>query len=348
MRLIFPVLTLSRGGAQRMLAELANRLSSTGHDVVVLMPAGGTVEYEMFCQVIHSPAATLTEHDFPYGDVIVSNYYTTVQAAQRASEQGKGIHVRLALCYEPTFLPDNNQSFSSYSITRNLMVLSRWQQEIVRINHGIKGRIVPVGVNGDFYNMQMRGVPGRPLVVSAILRKPEGGFSGHREQEYLMQELYTVKELHPEVQIYLITPPGEYADSAALKAILAGPRYHTRTPSNDIELCYHYNESDIFVSSSTFDTGSLPGLEAMRCGAALATVYSGGNLEYGVHGHNCLMSYRFENRLAQDIVTLIRDKELRERLAVKGENDSRRFTWERSMKIFQGELFDIVAKQGGV
>lgn len=344
MRLIFPVLTLSRGGAQRMLAELVNRLSGTGHDVVVLMPAGGTVEYEVHCQVIHSSAVNLTEHDFPYGDVIVSNYYTTVQAAQRASEQGKGIHVRLALCYEPTFLPDNNLSFASYSITRNLMVLSRWQQEIVRINHGVKGRIVPVGVNGDFYNMQMRDVPGRSLVVSAILRKPEGGFSGHREQEYLLQELNTVKELHPEVQIYLITPPGEYADSPALQAILADTRYHTRTPSNDIELCYHYNESDIFVSSSTFDTGSLPGLEAMRCGAALATVYSGGNLEYGMHGHNCLMSYRFENRLAQDIVALIRDKKLRERIASRGEQDSRRFTWERSMQIFQAELFDIVAR----
>ncbi|MNE55917.1 hypothetical protein D3C80_1507880 [compost metagenome] len=63
-----------------------------------------------------------------------------------------------------------------------------------------------------------------------------------------------------------------------------------------------------------------------------------------MHGHNCLMSYRFENRLAQDIVTLIRDQKLRERIASRGEQDSRRFTWERSMQIFQAELFDIVAR----
>ncbi len=347
MRLTFPILTLSRGGAQRMLAELANRLSDIGHEVVILMPSGGNVEYEMKCRVeFGREIEKLSEDDFPYGDVIISNYYTTVPAAQRASEQGKGLHIRLALCYEPTFLPQNNQSFASYSTTRNLMVLSRWQQEIVRLNHGIKGRIVPVGVNADFSNMHMREAAGKSLVVSAILRKPEGGFSGHREQEYLLEQLNMVKALHPEVEIYLITPPGEYAESAALKMMLNDHRYHLRTPSNDTELSYHYNESDIFVSSSTFDSGSLPGLEAMRCGAALVTVYSGGNMEYCRHGHNCLMSYRYENRLGQDIISLIRDKELRERLARKGESDSLQFTWERSVQIFQSELFEMVSKQG--
>jgi glycosyltransferase involved in cell wall biosynthesis len=345
MRLTFPILTLSRGGAQRMLAELTNRLAIIGHEVIVLMPNHGIVEYDMKCKVLYSTYSQLSEDDFPYGDVIISNYYTTVPVAQRASEQGKGLHIRLALCYEPTFLPDNNQSFSSYNIVRNLFVLSRWQQEIVRINHGIKGRIVPIGVNPDFYNTHRRDTQGK-LVVSAIMRKMEGGFSGHREQDYLLQQLNLVKAHYPEVELYLITPPGEYAESAALQTLLADERYHVRTPSNDTELCYHYNESDIFVSSSTYDTGSLPGLEAMRCGAALVTIYSGGNLEYGVHGHNCLMSYRHENRLADDIITLIRDKELRERLARKGESDSQRFTWERSMQIFQNEMFEIVSRLG--
>lgn len=346
MRLVFPVLTLSRGGAQRMLTELANRLAVIGHEVVVLMPSNGIVEYEMKCPIITAPRTMLTEDDFPYSDVIISNYYTTVPIAERASRQGKGLHLRLALCYEPAFLPDNTRSFSSYHITRNLLVLSRWQQEIIRINHGIKGRIVPVGVGSNFRNMHVRDAPGRPLVISAIMRRPEGGFSGHREQDYLLEQLDMVKDLHPEVSIYMIIPPAEYAASMSLQKRLDGGRYQVRTPGNDEELAYHYNESDIFVSSSTHDTGSLPGLEAMRCGAALVTVYSGGNREYGLHRQNCLMSYRYENRLAVDIDTLINDKELRQRLAARGEEDSRRFTWERSAEIFQAELFELVSRQG--
>ncbi len=82
----------------------------------------------------------------------------------------------------------------------------------------------------------------------------------------------------------------------------------------------------------------------MRCGAALVTVYSGGNMEYGRHGHNCLMSYRFENRLADDIITLIKDPDLRQRLARRGEQDSQRFTWEKSTQLFQNALFEIVAR----
>ncbi|MNO38040.1 D-inositol-3-phosphate glycosyltransferase [compost metagenome] len=345
MRITFPVLTLSRGGAQRMLAELANRLAGIGHEVTILMPSQGVVEYTMKCPVIFAGPTRISEDDFPVGDVIVSNYFTTVPVAQRASEQGKGIHIRLALCYEPTFLPNNNESFASYHISPNLLVISRWQQGIVHINHGIKGRIVPVGVSDGFYNRHFREA-NKKLVVSAIVRKPEGGFSGHREQEYLLQQLDLIKAQHPEVELYLITPPGEYAESSWLQSLFAGGYYHLRTPLNDEELSCHYSESDIFISSSTYDSGSLPGLEAMRCGAALVTVYSGGNLEYCVHEVNCLMSYRYENRLAQDVVTLIRDKERRERLAKSGEESSLQFTWERSVNIFQAELFDIISKQG--
>lgn len=167
------------------------------------------------------------------------------------------------------------------------------------------------------------------------MRKPEGGFSAHREQEYLLQQLNQVKAIHPDVELYLISPPGEHAESATLQNLLTDRRYHIRTPADDTELCFHYSESDIFVSSSTYDAGSLPGIEAMRCGAALVTVYSGGNKEYCSHGHNCLMSYRFENRLADDIITLIRDPDLRQRLARKGEQSSQHFTWEKVCKHFK-------------
>lgn len=343
MKLIFPVLTLTRGGAQRMLAELANRLTEIGHEVTILLPSDGVVEYEMECELLYAKEGELAASDFPVGDVIISNFYTTVEVSQRASEEGKGVHVRLALCYEPAFLADNSRSFSSYNIATNLLVLSRWQQGIVQMNHGIKGRIVPIGVGPIFKNMQVRD-PKKKLVVSAIMRKPEGGFSAHREQDYLLQQLNKVKAYHPEVELYLISPPGEQAESATLQTLVNDERYQIRTPANDTELCFHYSESDIFVSSSTYDTGSLPGIEAMRCGAALVTIYSGGNMEYCTHGHNCLMSYRFQNRLADDIITLIRDPALRQRLALKGEQISHNFTWEKSTQIFQNVLFEIVSR----
>lgn len=338
MKLTFPILTLSKGGAQRMLAEMANRLADLGHDVTIVMPRNGIVEYPMKCKIIHSSSHTgITADDFPYSDIIISNYYTTVAVSQQASEAGKGIHTRLALCYEPTFLPGNNVSFGTYNVTPHLFVLSRWQQSLVKLVHGVKGRIIPIGVNADFFNMKLRAGERKPS-ISVIMRKPEGGFSDHREQAYLIRQLNIVKETCPEVQLHLIVPPREFAESAVLQEFRKDPAYIIRTPANDTELCYHYNESDIFVSSSTHDSGSLPGLEAMRCGAALVTVYAGGNMEYCKHGLNCLMSYRHENRLAADILKLIREPDLRRRLALQGEQDSQLFTWKRSADIFEREL----------
>ncbi|MFD2877364.1 hypothetical protein ACFTAO_17230 [Paenibacillus rhizoplanae] len=70
----------------------------------------------------------------------------------------------------------------------------------------------------------------------------------------------------------------------------------------------------------------------MRCGAALVSVYAGGNLEYARHEENSLLSYRYENRLAADVMRLIQDPVLRNRIAARGETDSRSWTWENSVK----------------
>ena len=344
MRYILPVYTLCHGGAQRMIAELANRLVETGHEVLIVMPSQGVVEYEIKARILQVKETILQSRHIPKGDVILSNFYTTAYPAQQASEEGKGLHVRLSLCYEPTFLRDNQYSFPSYHLTPHLLVLSRWQQDMIFLNHGIKGRIVPIGVSHFFQNMQIREQLNGPLSITSIYRKEEGDFSWHREQKYLLAELDLVKAAHPEVTLNLITPPGEYADSEDIQFLQSTGKYNIFTPENDEELRYHYNQTDIYVSSGSYDTGSLPGLEAMRCGAALVACYSGGNTEYAVHERNCLMSYRYENRLAKDVIRLIEDDHLRLKLAKNGERDSNVFTWEKSYSELERIVNDIVSR----
>lgn len=335
MRFTFPILTLSKGGAQRMLVELTNGLTARGHQVIILMPIDGVISYDVHSTLLRAPQMDLREQDFPRGDIIVSNYYTTVSVAQAASNKGKGVHVRLSLCYEPPFLPDSEHSFPTYHSTENLIVLSHWQQEVIRLNHGITGTIVPIGISPSFKNMNIRESLQEPLNITAILRKVDKGYSWHREQNFLVQQLDFVKKQYPSVNINFICPPAEFFNSEALQKMKASGNYRFFTPGDDEELCYHYNGADIFVSSSIFDTGSLPGLEAMRCGAALVCLYSGGNMEYVRHEKNCLLSYRYENRLGDDVIRLIRDQGLRTKLSKIGERYSRKWTWERSVELFE-------------
>jgi len=73
-----------------MLAEITNRLVERGHEVTILMPPSGEVEYPTQAKIVRTPLSLIKEQDFPYSDVIVSNFYTTVETAQAASGQGEG------------------------------------------------------------------------------------------------------------------------------------------------------------------------------------------------------------------------------------------------------------------
>jgi glycosyltransferase involved in cell wall biosynthesis len=342
MRLVFAIATLCRGGAQRMLAELASRMTDRGHDVVVAMPRGAKVDFPLRARLAWSQDTELRSADLPAGDVLLSNFFTLVPVVEEASRAGKGLHVRLALCYEPVFLPEQERSFRTYEVTPRLLVLSRWQQELMRLLHGVEAQVVPIGISDDFRPLAGRGRNGR-LRIGAVVRRPEGGYSWHRDQGQLLAACDEVRLRHPETAVWLICPPGELRTSRSLRALrgswldrLRGrARFRFLTPRSDRELARIYSRLDVFVSSSTYDAGSLPGLEAMRCGAALVSVYAGGNADYCRPGENCLLSYRHEGRLAADLVRLAEDPELRRRLAAAGARDAAAWTWERSADAFE-------------
>jgi len=338
----FPILTLCKGGAQRLLVEITNSLARKGHGVTILMPNNGVVEYPVESEIRRTGGAILSERDYPAADVIVSNYYLTISSAVAASERGKGTHVRYSLCYEPPVLPDNVNSYPSYHETNRLIVISDWQKELMRLLYGIESFVVPPGVDSVFSNHNGRSARPR-LTIAAVLRIPEG-YSLHRGQEYLIEELDRIKESHPQIEVQYITPPNEFAASPTLLRMSASNRYRFFTPADDLALAAYYNRADIFVTPSTYESFGMPGLEAMRCGAALVAIYSGGNMDYCRPEENCLISYRHERRLRGDILRLIEDAPLRERIAAAGERDAKGWTWERSSDLFVDAVQRLVLR----
>jgi hypothetical protein len=345
MKFTFVILTLNRGGAQRTLVETTNGLIRRGHQVTILMPANGVVEFDnILASIVRAQSPVIQTSDYPDADVIVSNFYTTIPGVQAASQLGKGVHVRFSLCYEPIFWMENEISFPSYHATDKLIVLSGWQQRLIALLHGIEGKVVPVGVGPEFQNHQIRHSL-HNLVISAILRKPEGGFIFQRDQDYLIHNLTRIKQLHPGALIHFIVPPMEAATSPFLQSIRANPMFKIFTPMNDTELNHLYNISHIFVTTSIYETANLVALEAMRTGAALVSTYSGGNMDICKHEQNCLISYRYENRLAADIHRLIMDRKLLGQLAEAGEKEASKWTWQRSAEQFEAAVNGFLSKK---
>lgn len=334
MRFVFAIITLVKGGAQRMLVEIMEGLARRGHDVSVVMPASGIIDFPLSVRVLRTPNDEISESDIPHADVLVSNFYTTVGPVQAASERGKGAHVRLSLCYEPLFLPNQAVSFPSYQVTPNLVVLSKYQQELVYLNHGIEPKRIPIGVSGVFRPLGLRQGEARPQ-IGAVIRRPDGGDAWHRQQEQLVAELLFVKANRPEAELHLIGPPRDIQTSPVLMQMMTSGQFRFHMPENDEELCRLYNRLHIFAASSVHEACPFPPLEAMKCGTAVAAVYSGGNMDYCRHEYNCLLSYGYERRLGANILRLIDDLPLRERLAAAGMKEAEKWTWERSVLMFE-------------
>lgn len=339
----FPVLTLCQGGAQRMLVEITNGLVEKGHQVYLLMPSGGVVEFDdVKGTILRTSKTVLRAEDFPTTDIIVSNFYLTVPVATEASRAGKGKHIRFSLCYEPMFLQDQHQSFPTYHATPYVIVLSKFQQQLVSINHGIHSHIVPVGVSDRFFDQGVRFHTGDKLHVSTILRYQQDQYAWHREQKYVLETFDHLSKTHPNVQFSIICPPQELANSRELQAIRQQYHFTFYTPVDDKELAYYYSQSDIFVATSIHESAALPGLEAMKCGATLVALHSGGNLEYCRDEENCLLSYRYENRLYTDIERLLQNAELRNKLAHQGKEEATQWTWKRSIDKFEEAIWRMI------
>ena len=336
----FPIYTLCKGGAQRMLAEITNGLMKKGHDVTIIMPKSGVVEYPIVSKLVQTEKYIIEETDYPNADCIVSNFYLTVPSAELASQNGKGKHVRLSMCYEPMFLPDQHLTFPSYNVTKNLFVLSEYQQKIIELSHGVKGTIIPVGVSDTFKNLGIRSHNSH-LTISAIVRMPEGGYAWQRNQDELIETLLAIHFSYPFVKINLICPPDEFKKSRKLKAIAAEGIFTFKLPKDDTQLNELYNQTDIYVTASIFEAAPLPPLEAMKCGAALAVYYSGGNKDYCIHEKTALMSFAHEKNLYQHIARLITDNHLRHQLSAQGEEEAKKWSWQKSTNELEKGILQL-------
>ena len=116
--------------------------------------------------------------------------------------------------------------------------------------------------------------------------------------------------------------------------------YHER-PSDE-GLRKLYNQSLIFVVPSHYEGWGLPGAEAMSCGAALVSTDNGGVRAYAKHGYNALLSSPHDYQtLAQNILQLLKDSDVRLILAEKGNKDIRQFTMQKAVDSLEQLVADV-------
>jgi len=93
-----------------------------------------------------------------------------------------------------------------------------------------------------------------------------------------------------------------------------------------------YNRSSIYLCSSWAEGWALPSTEAMACGCAVVSTDIAGVSEYAINEFTALLSEpRNPGKLAENILTLLRNNDLRIKLALNGNKKIKTFEWDKSI-----------------
>jgi glycosyltransferase involved in cell wall biosynthesis len=110
---------------------------------------------------------------------------------------------------------------------------------------------------------------------------------------------------------------------------------------NPHALCAAYNEADILLSASWYESFPLFPIEAMACGLATITTRSGTE-EYAHHGLSAhIVEPRNPSSISDGLVRLVTDTAYRRDLSNNGEAIAKEHTWSRSVDTMEAILSEI-------
>lgn len=226
------------------------------------------------------------------------------------------------------------QLMVSYGQKHYPIAVSSFAARALKSRFGIESAIVPVGINTTFYrpfDKKERSIPRMLLIGNPYL--PFKGFdTAILAFNFLWEKGYRfhvrwICQLEPQVRSVLFP----------LEVVV--------NPPQD-QLPRYIGESDIFVSTSWYESFYLPPLEAMSCGLAVVATDSGGIREYAQDGVNALLVPPADYiSLAHAVARLIEDKAYREKLGEKARETALQFDYEHKIPVLEQHLA-IAAETG--
>ena len=212
-----------------------------------------------------------------------------------------------------------------YHLPLRKWVIARWLQSIVE-SEGESCTLIPNGFDFSQFRVTVPLEQRECHKVCMLYHtlKWKGCDDGFKA-------LAVVKELCPELRVTLF---GVYSRPKDL------PDWYEyyQHPSRDLHTRL-YNEAAIFLGTSHSEGWGLTVGEAMACGCAVVCTDNPGYLEMSEDGNTALVVPVGDvQAMAERVIRLIEDDELRLRIAHAGHENILRFTWDRSYAIMRGEI----------
>jgi glycosyltransferase involved in cell wall biosynthesis len=349
MKITFILPNIEISGGTKAVFEFANHLDGRGHDVSVIYPLmpmrsgakwynikslvsrsksaiaklrkGTRVEwFELKANLIRVP--TLAERYIPDADIVVATWWATAYYVNRYSNS-KGEKFYLAQHYE-IWGGAEEEVNNSYKLGLRIIVNSTWLKNILqdKLNVEIEALIMHAPDLEQFYPENKEKTNDTIRILMPYRKEKWKG------TEDGIKAFEIVKAKHQKVKLVMFGPSG--GDDVPQHV-----EFH-EWPVKDA-LRKLYNSCDIFVFPSHHEGFGMPPMEAMVCKCAVVTTNVGAIPDYTIPGETALVSPpNVPELLAENILRLVEDGELRRRIAEAGHNHiTRNFSWAKAAEALE-------------
>jgi L-malate glycosyltransferase len=186
---------------------------------------------------------------------------------------------------------------------------------------GLKAKIVPNIVDPSQFSFKRRN-PLRPHLVCTR------GFGSYYRIDLVVRAFALVQKVYPEALLDLVGggPLEEKVRELVSQLGLSGVRFLGVVSHADIGKAY--DDADIFVNASSLDNMPVSVIEAFACGTPVVTTAPEGMTYLVDQERTGLLSPVGEAAsLAENILRLLKDSELSNKLAISAYEESQRYRW---------------------
>lgn len=222
----------------------------------------------------------------------------------------------------------------TYHYPMQKIVISQWLQRMLREDFGEESVLIPNGFDFTRFYLTTTIAEKNPLCISMLYHVME-----RKDCAMGFRALEIVKKEYPQLRVILFGVSAKPADLPSWFDYHQSPSAEEHNRLN--------NEAAIYVGTSRAEGWGLTVGEAMMCGQAVCCTDNAGYREMAIDGETALLSPPGDaEAMAQNVLRLIADEELRQCIAKRGYNYIQRFKWDESYSKLKSLLNEKTSNQG--
>jgi glycosyltransferase involved in cell wall biosynthesis len=317
-------------GGVRAILTYADRLAGLGHDVTLVVPAGGRgaawwrnvrgagPEWMPGLRARIAWVARWSADALPAADVVVATAWQSAPVVAAAPARC-GAKLYLVQHYESLYHGEPAAVDATYRLPLAKVVISTWLRDVMRERFDSDAEVLVTPVDRTlFRRVPVQVTTSRPRV---LMLHHDYAWKGVADG---LAVVARVKERVPALWLvgFGVKPP---------RRRLAYDEFHADPPQT--ALAALYSGCDLYLCPSWDEGLGMPPMEAMACGAALVTYDNGGCRDYARDGQTALVAPRRDAAaLTIALTRLAADPALRARIAAAGmAHVTTAFDWDRSV-----------------